>query len=111
MKMYEGCFILNTAGKEAGIKEMIDAIDKQIRDSGGNILKTQRMDKKPFARVTGPIDSGYYVNFVFEMQPEQIGAFRDKFKLNEDVYRLLISEASKGALENDPVPVSGEAAA
>ena len=35
----------------------------------------------------------------------------EKFKLNEDVYRLLISEASKGALENDPVPVSGEAAA
>ena len=39
MKIYEACFILNVAGKEAGVKDMIDAIEKQIRDNNGKTLK------------------------------------------------------------------------
>jgi small subunit ribosomal protein S6 len=110
MKIYEGCFILSNAGKETEVKDLIDLIEKQIRDSGGKALKIQRMDKRPFARITGKIDNGYYVNYVFEMEPEKLNAFRDKFKLNEGIYRLLISEAAKGAENREPVQVTTEAA-
>ena len=103
MKIYEGCFILSNAGKETEVKDLIDSIEKQVRDAGGKTLKIQRMDKRPFARVTGKIDSGYYVNYVFEMAPDKLNAFRDKFKLNESVYRLIISEAAKGAENREPV--------
>jgi small subunit ribosomal protein S6 len=106
MKIYEGCFILNTAGKEADAKDVIDAIEKQIRDSSGKTLKIQRMDKRPLARVTGKIDSGYYVNFVFEMDPANVNAFREKFKLNEDVYRLMVTEASEEATKEDAAPAA-----
>ena len=103
MKIYEGCFILSNAGKEAEVKDLIDSIEKQIRDAGGKVLKIQRMDKRPFARVTGKIDGGYYVNYVFEMEPAKLNAFRDKFRLNESVYRLMVSEAAEGAEEREPV--------
>ena len=103
MKIYEGCFIFSNAGKETEIKDLIDSVEKQIRDTGGKILKIQRMDKRPFARVTGKIDGGYYVNYVFEMDPEKLNAFRDKFGLNESVYRLMITEAAPGAEDREPV--------
>jgi small subunit ribosomal protein S6 len=106
MKIYEGCFILTTAGKEADAKDIIDGIEKQIRESGVKTLKVQRMDKRPLARVTSKVDSGYYVNFVFEMDPASVNAFRDKFKLNEDVYRLMLTEASKEAAKEDSAPVA-----
>lgn len=113
MKIYEGCFILSNAGKETEVKDLIDSIEKQIRDTGGKTLKIQRMDKRPFARVTGKIDAGYYVNYVFEMEPEKLNAFRDKFKLNEGIYRLMISEAGEGAAEREPTqgPETHEAVA
>src|SRR5262245_27548964 len=103
MKSYEGCFILSNAGKETEIKDLIDSVEKQIRDLGGKVLKIQRMDKRPFARVTGKMDGGYYINYVFEMPADKLNTFRDKFSLNESVYRLMITEAGPGAADREPV--------
>ena len=35
MKKYEGLFVLNTAGKEEGIKDVIDKISSEINAAGG----------------------------------------------------------------------------
>ena len=51
MKKYEGLFILNTAGKEEGIKEAIDKITAEISAVGGKVETTQKMDKKNFTRI------------------------------------------------------------
>jgi ribosomal protein S6 len=37
--------------------------------------------------VTGPLDSGFYVNFVFHAEPQLITKLRSKFKLDPEVYR------------------------
>ena len=48
MKRYEGLFILNTTGKEEGIKDIIDAIEADITAAGGKVETVQKMDKRPF---------------------------------------------------------------
>jgi small subunit ribosomal protein S6 len=45
------------------------------------------MDKHQFSYVAGSIDSGYYVNFIFNADPELIAKLRAKFKLDPEVYR------------------------
>ena len=35
MKKYEGLFILDTAGKEEGIKDVLDKISSEITAAGG----------------------------------------------------------------------------
>jgi len=45
------------------------------------------MDKHQFSYVAGSIDSGYYVNFIFNADPELIAKLRTKFKLDPEVYR------------------------
>lgn len=95
MKRYEGLFILNTAGKEEGVKEVIDHLSSEITAAGGKVETVQKMDKRPFARVADRRhQSGFYVNFIFESEPSTLVALQGKFRLNDDVMRVVFTEAS-----------------
>ena len=95
MKRYEGLFILNTAGKEEGIKDLVDQISTEIQQSGGKVETVQKMDKRPFARVADKkYSSGFYVNIIFESQPDAVSKLRGKFALNADVFRVLFTLAA-----------------
>jgi ribosomal protein S6 len=94
MKRYEGLFILNTAGKEEGVKDMIDKISAEITTMGGRIETVQKMDKKNFMRVSDKkYTSGFYVNVIFEAKPESIALMRKHLALNDDVYRVMFNTA------------------
>jgi ribosomal protein S6 len=94
VKKYEGLFILNTAGREEGIKDAIDKITAEITAAGGRVDTVQKMDKRPFARVTTrTIPTGFYVNVIFECLPQAIGQLRSHFALREEVYRVLFTQA------------------
>lgn len=94
MKRYEGLFILNTTGREEGIKEIIDKISNEITSAGGKIETVQKMDKRAFARTaTRNISSGFYVNVIFESQPGTISTLRSRFSLSDEVHRVLINIA------------------
>lgn len=98
MKRYEGLFILNTAGKEEGVKDLIDHISADITAAGGKVETVQKMDKRPFARVPRRgQQSGFYVNFIFESEPDTLTSLRGKFRLNEDVLRVVFSKAGPSA--------------
>jgi ribosomal protein S6 len=93
VKRYEGLFILNTAGKEEGIKEIIDKITAEINRLGGRVETTQKMDKRAFSRVADKAHaSGFYVNMIFEIRPDTIVQLRKTFSLNEEVFRVLFTE-------------------
>ena len=94
MKRYEGLFILNNAAKEDGIKETIDKISNEIVASGGKVETVQKMDKRAFVRVANrKHSSGFYVNVIFESQPGAMAQLRQKFALNEEVFRAMFTVA------------------
>ena len=94
MKRYEGLFILNLSGKEDGIKDVIDQVSAEITGVGGKIETVQKMDKKPFSRVTDKeVTSGFYVNIIFLADPARLPTLQKKFVLNNDVYRVMFSLA------------------
>src|SRR5262245_1660787 len=96
MKRYEGLFILQTAGKEESIKDAIDKISSEITSVGGKVETVQKMDKKSFARIADKRhQSGFYVNVIFQSNPGAVAQLRNKFVLNEDVYRVLFTTAPK----------------
>ena len=95
MKRYEGLFILNTTAREEGIKEAIDKVSAEIAASGGRVETVQKMDKRAFARVANKKhNSGFYVNVIFESLPGALAGLRSKFALNEEIFRVLLSEAA-----------------
>ena len=94
MKRYEGLFILNTTGKEEGIKDIIDAISADITAAGGKVETVQKMDKRAFSRIADKkYTSGFYTNVIFEAEPATIAQLRTKFGMNGDVFRVLFSNA------------------
>ncbi len=94
MKRYEGLFILNTSGKDEGVKELIDKISAEITAAGGAIETVQKMEKRSFARVRDKRrTAGFYVNVIFQGQPEAIAPLRARFALNPEVLRLLFTVA------------------
>lgn len=96
MKRYEGLFVLNTAGKEEGIKDAIDKISAEITALGGKVETVQKMDKKQFTRVADKkFTSGFYVNIIFECNPNALAQLRSRFVLNDEVFRALFTVAPK----------------
>ena len=84
---YEALLVLNAQGKEDTVREIIDRLESEFQKEGAQIEQVQKMDKHQFSYVAGPLDSGYYVNFIFNADPESIAKLRAKFKLDPEVYR------------------------
>ena len=94
MKRYEGLFILETAGKEEGIKDTIDKISAEITTLGGKVETVQKMDKKSFMRVADKKhNAGFYVNIIFESQPSVVEQLKHRFAMNDEVFRVLFTSA------------------
>ena len=87
--------LFRSAGKEEGVKDIIDKIIADITAAGCRHETTQKMDKRSFSRVADKrFSSGFYVNVIFEGKPGAISALRSKFALNEDIFRVLFTEAA-----------------
>jgi small subunit ribosomal protein S6 len=84
---YEALIVLNTQGREDTVKDIVDRLESEFQKEGAEIEQVQKMDKRPFAYVAGELDSGFYVNFVFQADSQLITRLRSKFKLDPEVYR------------------------
>ena len=84
---YEALLVLNAQGKEDTLREIIDRLESEFQKEGAQVEQVQKMDKRQFPYVAGPLDSGYYVNFIFSADPALIEKLRAKFKLDPEVYR------------------------
>ena len=86
-RRYEALLVLNTQAKEENVKEMIERLESEFEKEGAKVEQVQKMDKRYFSYEAGPLDAGYYVNFILNTDPRSIVKLRTKFKLDPDVYR------------------------
>ncbi len=94
MKRYEGLFILDTAGKEEGVNDVVNKITEELTATGGKIETIQKMDKKAFVRTPNrKVTAGFYVNIIFTAKPDSLLALQNKLSLNNDIYRVMINHA------------------
>ena len=66
---YEGLLVLNVKGNEEGAKEVIERLEGDFKKEGAASSRSRRLDRRQFTYVAGPLDSGYYVNFIFPAEP------------------------------------------
>ena len=84
---YEALLVLDTQGRDDILKDVVDRLEAEFQKEGAEIEQVQKMDKRQFSYVSGPLDAGFYVNFVFHAEPDLITKLRSKFKLDPEVYR------------------------
>jgi len=100
VKRYEGLFILETAGKEEGLKDTIDKISAEITSAGGKVETVQKMDKRNFSRVANKKHTaGNYVNIIFESNPSALDQLKHRFAMNDEVFRVMFTSAPAPKLE------------
>jgi ribosomal protein S6 len=103
VKRYEGLFILETSGKEEGIKDSIDKISAEITSLGGKVETVQKMEKRSFSRVANKRHpAGFYVNIIFESQPGTLEQLKHRLAMNSEIFRVLFT--------NSPPPKPAEPA-
>jgi small subunit ribosomal protein S6 len=86
-RRYEALLVLNAQGKEDSVREIIERLQSDFQKEGAEVEQVQKMDRHHFAYMAGPLDSGYYVNFIFNADPGLVAKLRTKFKLDPEVYR------------------------
>src|SRR5204862_7903513 len=84
---YEALLVLNAQGKDDTDREIIDRLESEFQKAGPQTEQVQKMDKRQFSYVAGPLDSGYYVNLLLNADPAVIAKLRARFKLDPEVYR------------------------
>ena len=84
---YEALIVLNAQGKEDSVHDIVDRLESEFKKEGAEVEQVQKMDKRPFSYSAGALDAGYYVNFVFQGEPDLVNKLRSKFKLDPEVYR------------------------
>ena len=98
MKRYEALVILHNPTHEDGIKAAIDHLTEDITSSGGRVETVQKMDRKPFVRVTDrKVTSGFYVNLIFEAPGSAIKTLLARFSSRAEVYRTTLTIKPKTA--------------
>jgi small subunit ribosomal protein S6 len=84
---YEALLVVNAQGKEDSVHDIVDRLESEFKKEGADVEQVQKMDKRPFAYAAGALDAGFYVNFVFNAEPDLINKLKSKFKLDPEVYR------------------------
>lgn len=113
MNAYEMTFIVRPDLDEEATRAAVDQVTGRIETTGGELLATVPWNP-PRRRMAYPIreyGDGYYVTTVFRLDPQQVRTFENQLKLNENVIRFLLVQATETNIQQAQQRVAQAAAA
>jgi len=90
MKKYDGLYIFAGSAKDDVLDKQVDKVCGEITRLDGNVLTTEVLGKRTFARPMQKRDNGVYVKIRFELDPSQVSVLLGRYRLTEDVFRVQI---------------------
>jgi len=99
-KHYESVVIINAALEDPQIDQTIEAIQNNIKLTGGEITDSEKWGRKRLAYAIDKAKSGYYLITRFIAPTSMITEFERTLKLEENVIRYLTIALEKRDLEN-----------
>lgn len=85
-RKYEGLIVLNTKGVEGSIDDLVNSVAKEIEAEGAKLDEVQQLGRKQFAYNARHLESGHYVNYIFDGDPALIERIQTRLKLNTKVH-------------------------
>ena len=85
-RKYESLIVLNKKGNEDSVDELVGAVAKELESEGAKLDEIKQLGKRKFAYNARHLDSGHYVNYIFEADPQQVQNIQNKLKLNSLVH-------------------------
>jgi ribosomal protein S6 len=88
LKTYETVIILDDRKVQDEGKAFKEEFSSMISRAGGEIIKATPLGRKTFAREMKKRKTGFYWDFIFDLNEKEIKALPEKYRLDERVLRL-----------------------
>ena len=95
MSTYEAVFILDERRFDDGGEAFAKSVAAFIGELGGKVVEQTSMGRRQFARPIRKQNAGIYWNFIVEVPPAKVGDFKEKYRLNESIFRLAVFGAEE----------------
>jgi ribosomal protein S6 len=90
MKKYDALYIFVGISKDDALNACLEKALSEITRAGGNVLSTDSLGKRGFARPMSKKENGVYVKVRFELDPLKDKELVDRYHLVEEVFRVQI---------------------
>lgn len=88
MKKYDALYIFVNAPKDEGLDHLIERVGAEITRLGGQLIGSESLGKRNFARPMQKRESGVYIRIRFELAPDKVAALRARYAIMEEVFRV-----------------------
>lgn len=93
--LYEGMYAISAALSDEQRQRVIDEIQSEITQHGGEVLKIHSQGRKRMAyEINGQREANYYVIY-FEVSPEAISPMWREYRLNTNILRFVTCRTEK----------------
>jgi len=90
LKTYEIVFVLDERHHRDGGEEFVGSVSDQVEKLGGRIIEKNPMGRRQFARPIKKQTAGVYWDFIIELDPSKVNAFKDAYRLDNTVFRCAV---------------------
>ena len=90
MKTYEAVLILDDKKLDDHGETFCKEVADQVKKLGGRVKERHSLGRKQFAAPIKKRSAGTYWNLVIDMDPANLKALEDRYRLNAAVLRLVI---------------------
>jgi len=101
LRTYEGVFIFQQTADDQDLEGKLEKVRSEITKAGGTVVDTSRMGRNTLERPIKKKESGFIVVITFTMDPANISALNERYKLKEDILRAQIMLAKKSQKTDD----------
>lgn len=84
-------FVLKPLLSDDEVKKALEGITGEITKEGGQIVESSVSPKQRLPYRLAKHDDGYCACIRFQASPASLGRLRDRFRLNQDVLRQLVT--------------------
>jgi len=85
-RKYEAMIVLDMKGKEDTVDNLVSQLTKEFEQNGAKLQQVDNLGKRKFPYAPRHVESGYFVNFLFDSEPTAVDTLRAKLKLNPNIY-------------------------
>lgn len=86
-RKYEAMIVLDMKGKEDTVETLVGQIGREFEQSGAKLEQVDNLGKKKFPSAPNHVESGYFVNYLFEAEPATIEKLKARLKTKENIYQ------------------------
>ena len=85
-RKYEAMIVLDMKGKEETVDTLVSQLSREFEANGAKLEQVDNLGKRKFPFAPRHVESGYFVNVLFNSEPAAVEALKAKLKLNNNIY-------------------------